>query len=379
ALQQGSFAPVAAMSHSTLVKTKDTEGWFKLTGDKTPLWADTLVGFDGAVDSTTHFEAIKNQGDTVKVEFSGGQLRAKAGGKSDDILVTGNFPSLLVDDIGEDPLKLQATNFVLDFKQIGDINVDGTQTSKLSVDNVQFQTPESEGFSFKQIVADTDSVSKASLNDTKVRYVFADMMFENKLNLGSAELVMNLNSLYVPALSALSTLVSDPAFEEKVDNDDPQLTQQLLDQVLVALEHKPVLGIDPLRWYNAQGETKATLNVSLQKPTASAAELQQNPEMWLQAIPSAQLTLSVSKPMLRDVAAQLDKAEGTAPQEGAAAMLDMMLEAAVQPYVESKLLKQDEKTVSTEIKYLGADQVFDINGQRFTTKDLMGLVLMSMM
>ncbi|XOT98526.1 DUF945 family protein, partial [Alcaligenes pakistanensis] len=133
ALALGNFTPVAALSHSTLVKTKDTEGWFKLTGDKTPLWADSLVGFDGAVDSNVHFEAIKHQGDEIKVDFSGGQLRTKAGGKSKDIVVTGSFPKLFVDDISDDPLTLQASNFVLDFKQDGDINVNGKQVGKLSV------------------------------------------------------------------------------------------------------------------------------------------------------------------------------------------------------------------------------------------------------
>ncbi len=379
ALKMGNFTPVAALSHSTLVKTKDVEAWFKLTGDKTPLWADSLVGFDGAVDSTAHFEAIKHQGDTVKVDFSGGQLRAKAGGKSDDILVTGNFPTLLVDDIGEDPLKLQADNFVVDFKQTGDINVNGTQTGKVSVDNVQFHTPESDGIKFKQILVDTDSVTKDSLSNMKVRYVFTDLVFEDKLNLGSAELALNVDSVYTPALVALSKLISDPGFEQKVENEDPQTTKLLLDQVLVALERKPVLRIEPLRWFNEQGETKASLRVDLQKPNATVQELEQNPQLWLQAIPSAHLSLDVSKPMLRGVATQMDKAEGVSPDEGTAAMLDMMLEAAVQPYVESKLLKQDDKSISTEIKYLGADQVFDINGQRFTSDDLLGLVLMGMM
>ncbi|WP_394060729.1 YdgA family protein [Alcaligenes sp. WGS1538] len=379
ALKLGNFTPVAALTHSTLVKTKDTEGWFKLTGDKTPLWADSLVGFDGAVDSTAHFEAIKHQGDTVKVEFSGGQLRAKAGGKSDDILVSGNFPNLLVDDIGEDPLKLQAANFAVDFKQTGDINVNGTQTGKISVDDIQFQTPESEGLKLKQILLDTDGVTKDSVGNAKVRYVFTDMVFEDKLNLGSVELAMNMDSVYMPAITAVSKLVSDPGFQDRIDSEDPQTAKLLLEQVLVALERKPVLSIEPLRWYNEQGETKATLRVDLQKPAATLQELEDSPQLWLQAIPSAQLNLLVSKPMLRGVANQLDKAEGVSPEEGTTAMLDMMLEAAVQPYVESKLLKQDDNSISTEVKYLGADQGFDINGQHFTTDDLMGLVLMSMM
>ncbi|XOT98525.1 hypothetical protein ACMTAU_16325, partial [Alcaligenes pakistanensis] len=33
--------------------------------------------------------------------------------------------------------------------------------------------------------------------------------------------------------------------------------QKMLELVLQALEHKPVLRIEPLRWYTAAGESKA--------------------------------------------------------------------------------------------------------------------------
>ena len=377
ALALGNFTPVAAMSHSTLVKTKDSEGWFKLTGDKTPLWADSLVGFDGAVDSNVHFEAIKHQGDEIKVEFSGGQLRTKAGGKSKDIIITGDFPKLFVDDISDDPLTLEATNFVMDLKQTGDINVNGTQFGKISVDNVKMSTAEAAGILFKQIAINTESVTKDSLSDSKVSYQLTDLVFEDKVKLGSAELVMNFDRVYAPAISAVSSLLSNVDLEG--EGPDEATAQKMLGLVLQALEHKPVLSIAPLRWYTAGGESKANLRIDLQKPNATAQELKESPELWLEAIPSAQLDVLISKAMLRDLAKEMDKSEGLSPEEGNAAMLDMVLDAAVAPYAESKMVKNDENNISTEIKYNGTDHVFDINGQRFTSEQLLGLVLMGMM
>jgi uncharacterized protein YdgA (DUF945 family) len=101
--------------------------------------------------------------------------------------------------------------------------------------------------------------------------------------------------------------------------------------------------------------------------------------MWIEAIPAAQLDVLISKPMLRGLAADMDKAEGLSPEEGNAAMLDMILDAAVAPYAESNMVKNDENGISTAIKYDGKDRVFDINGQRFTSEQLLGLVLMGMM
>lgn len=379
ALKLGNFTPVAALSHSTLVKTKDTEGWYKLTGDKTPLWADNLIGFDGAVDSNVHFEAIKHQGDEIKVNFSGGQLRTKAGGKSKDISITGNFPNLLVDDISDDPLTLEATNFVLDFKQTGDINVNGTQLGKMSVDNVKMHTAETDGITFKQIALNTNSVTKESLSDTKVSYQFSDLVFEDKIKLGSAELVMNFDRVYAPAVVAFSSLLSDSGLDGSMDALDAETTQKMMGLLLQALEHKPVLRVEPLRWYTAGGESKANLRVDLQKPNATAQELKESPELWLEAIPAAQLDVLISKSMLRDLAKEMDKSEGLSPEESNAAMLDMVLDAAVAPYAESKMVKNDENSISTEVKYDGKDRVFDINGQRFTSEQLLGLVLMGMM
>ncbi|MBY6344655.1 DUF945 domain-containing protein [Providencia rettgeri] len=379
ALALGNFTPVAALSHSTLVKTKDTEGWFKLTGDKTPLWADSLVGFDGAVDSNMHFEAIKHQGDEIKVDFSGGQLRTKAGGKSKDIVVTGSFPKLFVDDISADPLKLEADNFVVDFKQNGDINVNGTQVGKLSVDNIKMQTAETDGITFKQIALNSDAVTKDSISDTKISYQLSDLVFEDKIKLGSAELVMSFDRVSAPAISALSKLVSDSNLQNDLDSVDSATADKMMELVLQALENKPVLRVEPLRWYTAAGESKATLRMDFQKPNASLQELKESPELWVEAIPAAQLDVLISKPMLRDLATEMDKAEGMSPEEGNAAMLDMILDAAVAPYAESKMLKNDENGVSTAIKYDGKDRVFDINGQRFTSEQLLGLVLMGMM
>ncbi|MCX5463826.1 YdgA family protein [Alcaligenes parafaecalis] len=379
ALALGNFTPVAALSHSTLVKTKDTEGWFKLTGDKTPLWADSLVGFDGAVDSNMHFEAIKHQGDEIKVDFSGGQLRTKAGGKSKDIVVTGSFPKLFVDDISEDPLKLEASNFMVDFKQNGDINVNGTQVGKLSVDNIKMQTAETDGITFKQIALNSDAVTKDSISDTKISYQLSDLVFEDKIKLGSAELVMSFDRVSAPAISALSKLVSDSNLQNDLDSVDSATADKMMELVLQALENKPVLRVEPLRWYTAAGESKATLRMDFQKPNASLQELKESPELWVEAIPAAQLDVLISKPMLRDLATEMDKAEGTSAEAGNAAMLDMILDAAVAPYAESKMLKNDENGVSTAIKYDGKDRVFDINGQRFTSEQLLGLVLMGMM
>lgn len=379
ALALGNFTPVAALSHSTLVKTKDTEGWFKLTGDKTPLWADSLVGFDGAVDSNMHFEAIKHQGDEIKVDFSGGQLRTKAGGKSKDIVVTGSFPKLFVDDISADPLKLEADNFMVDFKQNGDINVNGTQVGKLSVDNIKMQTAETDGITFKQIALNTDAVTKDSISDTKISYQLSDLVFEDKIKLGSAELVMSFDRVSAPAISALSKLVSDSNLQNDLGSVDAATADKMMELVLQALENKPVLRVEPLRWYTAAGESKATLRMDFQKPNASLQELKESPELWVEAIPAAQLDVLISKPMLRDLATEMDKAEGMSAEEGNAAMLDMILDAAVAPYAESKMLKNDENGVSTAIKYDGKDRVFDINGQRFTSEQLLGLVLMGMM
>lgn len=379
AMALGNFTPVAALSRSTLVKTKDTEGWYKLTGDKTPLWADSLVGFDGAVDTNVHFEAIKHQGNEISVDFSGGQLRTKAGGKSKDIVVTGNFPKLLVDDISEDPLKLQASNFVVDFKQDGDINVNGTQVGKLSVDNVKMHTAETDGITFKQIAVNSDAVTKDSISDTKVIYTVSDLVFEDKANLGSIELSMNFDRVYAPAISALSKLISDSNLKNDMGSVDGPTAQKIIELVMQVLEQKPVLRIEPLRWYTAAGESKATLRVDFQKPDATLQQLKESPELWVEAIPAAQLDVSISKPMLRGLATDMDKAEGLTPEEGNAAMLDMMLDAAVAPYAKSNMIKNDENDISTVIKYDGQDRVFDINGQRFTSEQLLGLVLMGMM
>lgn len=379
AMALGNFTPVAALSRSTLVKTKDTEGWYKLTGDKTPLWADSLVGFDGAVDSNVHFEAIKHQGNEISVDFSGGQLRTKAGGKSKDIVVTGSFPKLFVDDISEDPLKLEASNFVVDFKQDGDINVNGTQVGKLSVDNVKMQSAETDGITFKQIAVNSHAVTKDSISDTKVIYTVSDLVFEDKVNLGSIELSMNFDRVYAPAISALSKLISDSNLQNDMDSVDGPTAQKIMELVLQALEHKPVLRIEPLRWYTAAGESKATLRVDFQKPDATLQQLKDSPDLWVEAIPAAQLDISISKPMLRGLATDMDKAEGLTPEEGNAAMLDMMLDAAVAPYAKSNMIKNDENDISTVIKYDGQDRVFDINGQRFTSEQLLGLVLMGMM
>ncbi|WP_367916779.1 hypothetical protein, partial [Leadbetterella sp. DM7] len=87
----------------------------------------------------------------------------KAGGKSKDIVVTGSFPKLFVDDISEEPLKLEASNFIMDFKQTGDINVNGNQVGKLSVDDVKMQSAETEGITFKQIAVNSDAVTKDSI------------------------------------------------------------------------------------------------------------------------------------------------------------------------------------------------------------------------
>ncbi|XOT94790.1 DUF945 domain-containing protein, partial [Alcaligenes pakistanensis] len=71
---------------------------------------------------------------------------------------------------------------------------------------------------FKQIAINSDAVTKDSISDTKVVYALSDLVFEDKVKLGSAELSMNFDRVYAPAISALSKLISDSNLQNDIES-----------------------------------------------------------------------------------------------------------------------------------------------------------------
>ncbi|MFJ2545714.1 YdgA family protein [Pseudomonas sp. NPDC087612] len=374
--------PVMAASHYSLEKDAATADWFALTKDVSPLQGQVAYGYDRSMDSAFQVAPIEWSKDGSSLKFSGFEVTGHGNEGAEHVQLTGQSGGLSLNLVDPDSkvLKVEIKGLSL----TGDMTKTpfGFYVGKMDMavaDTVATFGDEQKVLKLKGLAQNNEYKNDGDKLSARMEYKVGDINFDGKA-IGAGEMVWSLKRLDIPAMQALIGWYQSrlPEFQQAAAEGAgmPDLamteaeTAQVRSDVQRLLAAKPQIALENLSFKTANGESRFSFSVDLANPTS----LELPPEeLSKQLITQLQSKLSLSKPMIGDLATLQAQFEGQTDaaivsQQAAQAgeMVSMMA-------VQSQMAKVEGNDIVTSLHY--ADGMVDFNGQKMTVEQFASVIM----
>ncbi|MDN5842146.1 MAG: YdgA family protein [Alcaligenaceae bacterium] len=363
ALGAGDFRPLLAYSRIQLTPTEFVQPWFDAREGASPMQIDTRVTFGGVAHSLWTFHPFAYDGEAGQIDFSGGSVRVdydRTLKKSD---AQGRFDSLKwADGTGGQGT---VTNFTVEGHNTvaaqGDIQVHNV----VKVDRITAQHPDGPDLTIENMAVKLDSARTGVLLDGALAYEFGKIRIGHA-DLGAIRAGMRAEHIDFIALEGL--LAAWGQVSADGEELDPDEEKQLEAPLRTMLASSPLLAVDPLGWTTSEGRTHALFSVHF-KPAADAvpgpADLGRLIEQSLRQV---RLEVSVSRPMVIQLAGQISPEAGEQTRAIAAMLFDQYAARLQQ----AGLVQVKDEVVSLNLSYAGGEVGLD--DKRMSVQEFMALV-----
>ncbi len=381
------WLPVMASSNYELVNNSQTDKWFAATKGAAPFKGVVNVGYDLSAEGTLDFAPMELALDELNnLKFSGlnatfsvseNRRKAKVDGYMDSL-------DLFLSSPDKAPLKLEIKGLTLAsnlHKSSFDYYL-GQNTLELSGLNATFGDKQSV-LTLKNFEQKTSSEETGSNVAGRADYRVGEIAFDGKA-VGSAEMLWSMKSLDSQGMLELVQVYQNvlqpyqkAAAEASAKGEGaPELQMSEAEEVKVraavnkVLAAKPQIALESLALKTGNGESRFSLSLDLAKP--QSLELP-TAELGKQLISQLDAKVTLSKPMVADVAALQAQAEGMTDAkqiaEQSAATAEMLSAMAVA----TQLAKLDGNNVVSALHY--ANNEVNFNGQKMTVEQFVGFVM----
>ncbi len=375
--------PVMATSNYALEKTEGTAKWFAAAKEVAPLQGQVSLGYDRSVQGSMKLlplDVTGNDGSVVK--FSGFNLDVDSSADAEKVKVNGTMGSLAMSLVSPDtaPVKIDLNGM--------NITGDLTKTTYgFYVGQVDFGLASSQ-FVFgdqqstlllKALEQRNDYRAEGDKMSGRLTYKVGDISYEGK-SVGSAQMVMSVKSLDIPALQSLMSWYEShlPEIQQAAaeGRSMPQLAMspeeeaKVREDILKMLAAKPQVALEDLSFKTANGESRFSLAVELNKPTS--LELPPD-QLGRQLISQLKSNLTLSKPMIVDLAVLQAAFQGETDTQAIAQQASMTSEMVGQMALQTQLAKLQGSDVVANLNYV--DGQVEFNGQKMTLEEFAGLVM----
>lgn len=320
AVSAGELSPMLAYSQVRLLPSEILQTWFDSQQGASPLQIDTRVSFGGVAQSLWQFHPTKLLHDGEQIDFSGGQIELEFDQRLKTSEARGKFDSLVWEDTaGGERGEFKAMTFegrsaftgeedvqVHNQANIGQITVTQDQQPTVTLTDMQVKL---------------DSSRTGGLLDSTLGYEFGGIRV-GEADLGQLQAGGRIEHIDVAAFKALMTAWEE-VNPEGVDDESLSVEAQTLlkDKAQVLLAASPSVAIDPLKWKNTQGESRALLAIHFMPAKGDAEPDEALGALLERSLRQVQLGLSVSKPMLVQVFGQMNGGEDADKMQALASML----------------------------------------------------------
>jgi len=388
ALARGVFAPVLAASHSELAKTENVARVFDLTGGVPPYMDDTLIHYDGRVESQARIAAMRyaDEKGRLTVEFSGldvasqgdaqfPQTAVKSEGKMATLLASfGDKGHFLMSD-----LTLAVDNTLGKFGIMnGDVSMKAgriefvsktggaARETNVTIDDFVYRVGVSEN--------DTALAIEAAYGLDKVVLQIPSPRLVN-MDLGGGEIVVKLDNLNGAALQELQQAYVAMMRAVMAQRDLDEVQDDAWPQLLAAGEKlmvgKPAFSLAP-RWRSDAGESKLAFSLGLMAPENLVDMFTSGripDDIVLQLIERIDIDLSVSKPQAESLMAKIAVQERGMTPEQAASEAAQQVRAMAGMAEMLNIAKNDGDALVGSFRY--ADGVARLNGVEVPLQDFL--------
>ena len=376
------WLPVMATSHYALEKNATTEKWFAASKDVSPLKGVANIGYNRSVDGNVELLPLELKDDKSSVSFSGANLDFDSSAEGQKVKANGYMNSLKVAVIDANGVpfdaELSGLTVASNLEKSSFGFYTGQNTVELTDTKVTFG-PQKAVLTLKGFEQKDTSETKDNNLAGRVDYKIDEIGYQGK-PVGSAAMALSMKNVDIPAMLVLTKLYQDkmqpvqaaaaagqPVPELQLTEAEQTLAETNVNQVLAA---KPQVAVENLSLKTTHGESKFNLIVDLTKP----ASMELPPvELGKQVIALLDANLTLSKPMIADVAALQAQVGGvTDPKaieqqsQGAAEMVSGMA-------VGTQLATLVGTDVVSKLHYANNEVTF--NGQKMTVEQFIGFVM----
>ncbi|HDS1736384.1 YdgA family protein [Pseudomonas sp. BP8] len=374
--------PVMVASNGSLEKDDYTAAWFNAAGDRSPVTAQVSVGYGGHIDSDIRLAPVKfNEPDGNTLDFSGLQLLLSGDSEGKAVKIHGNAGRLDMKLVGDDH---PPASFTFEGLKIGG-NLASTGYDMVYVGNLdlllgQIQAtlgPKQEVLLLKGL--EQNNLYSAEGKDKlggRIEYKVSDISYAGR-QVGSAQMVVTLKSLDIPALQSLAewyqtkvpevqemqraTAAGEPLPSFNMSEEEKVKVQADLQKLLVA---KPKLAIEDLSFKTANGQSRFSLALDFANPASFDLPPDQ---LGKQLVSQLKGELSLSKPMIGDLATLQALLEGQSDAQAIAQQSSQAGEMVGMMALQSGMATVKGDDVVSSLHY--ADGMVDFNGKKMTLEE----------
>ena len=376
------WLPVMATSHYELEKNATTEKWFAASKDVSPLRGVANIGYNRSVDGNVELLPLELKDDKSSVSFSGANLDFDGTAEGQKVKAEGYMNSLKVAviDANGAPFEAELSGLTvasnLEKTTFGFYT--GQNTVELTDTKVTFG-PQKAVLTLKGFEQKDTSETKDNNLAGRVDYKIDEIGYQGK-PVGSAAMALSMKNIDIPAMLVLTKLYQDkmqpvqaaaaagqPVPELQLTEAEQTLAEANVNQVLAA---KPQVAVENLSLKTTHGESKFNLVVDLTKP----ASMELPPvELGKQVIALLDANLTLSKPMIGDVAALQAQVGGVTDPKAIEQQSQMAAEMVSGIAVGTQLATLVGTDVVSKLHYANNEVTF--NGQKMTVEQFIGFVM----
>ena len=376
------WRPVMATSHYQLERNAATEQWFAATKGAAPLKGVVSIDYNRSVDGNIEllpFDLAAD--DKTSLSFSGLKVALSSTAQAQRVTGSGTMDRFrLAHSADAEPpvtIELSGLSVASNLEKSRYGFYLGQNTVALTNTKVTFGPQQS-----VLTVRDFQQKQSSQANDSnmagRLDYKIGEIGFQGK-PVGSAAMAISMKNIDIPAMLSLTEL-----FQAKIKLDqaaaagqpEPELTltdveqDQVKADIAKLLSAKPQLAVETLSLKTTNGESRFNLVLDLTNPAST--ELPPL-ELGKQLVALLDAKLSVSKPMLADIAGlQAQIAGQTDPQVIALQSL-MAGELAAAMATGTQLATVNGNDIVSTLHY--ANNEVHFNGQTMTVEQFISLVM----
>ncbi|WP_397457702.1 YdgA family protein [Pseudomonas asplenii] len=383
-LKSFKLMPVLLNSNYELEKNDLTAKWFDAAKGAAPLKGTVALSYDRSIDGNLELIPLDfAPDDKSSVKFSGLNLNLAGTEKAAKIKVNGYMNSLKISAQSEEngPVSVELGGLTLasDLSKSDFGFYLGGNTLELSNAKITYGEQPAvvtvKDFEQKDALEATGNVLAGRLD-----YTVGDIGYNGK-SVGSAKMNLSAKNLDIPAIRSLTEMYQaelKAMQHATAEGEDvppvPELSaeQQIKAQADIKqlLAGKPQIALENFSFKTANGESRFNLLVNLDNPSST----QLPPlELGKQLVSQLDAKLSLSKPMIADLAGVQAQLEGQTDPKQIAQQASMASEMAGTMAVSTEMATIEGTDIVSKLHY-AAGQV-EFNGQKMPVEDFIVLIM----
>ena len=380
-LKHFNLIPAMASVKSTLVNNNVSKPLFDMSKGESPFVVDTRIGYGGDTRSDIALKPLNYEKEGEKVAFSGGNFQLSADRDGNEVSLTGEAESGLVDAVNEYGQKVQVTFNNLKSEgnskrasfneRIGDQKL-SLEKLAISVENKEMAVLEG-----MDLTAKTDVAKDNKTVNSQIDYTLNSLKIQNQ-NMGSGKLTLKVGQIDGQAWHQFSqqynaqtkALMAQPEVMQNPELYQQKATEAFFSSLPLLLKGEPVITVAPLSWKNDKGETAFNLSLFLKDPAATTGEPQTLAQEVDRSVKSLDSKLTIPVDMATEFMTQVAKLEGYQDADASklAAQQVKGLAAMGQMF---RITTLDNNVIATSLQY--ANGQVTLNGQKMSLDEFVGM------